>query len=74
MKVLGRYGFFTPRPDQAPFYAKREKRRQQQQREAAQAQAEWLKKHQACANGCGKPVAFLRHRALHAEVLGLLLR
>lgn len=58
MKVLGRYGFFTPRPDQAPFYAKREKRRQQQQREAAQAQAEWLKKHQACANGCGKPVAF----------------
>ena len=58
MNVLGRYGFFTPRPDQAPFYAKREKRRQQQQREAVQAQAEWLKKHQACANGCGKPVAF----------------
>lgn len=58
MKVLGRYGFFTPRPDQAPFYAKREKKRQQQQREAVQAQAEWLAKHKECANGCGKPVAF----------------
>lgn len=58
MKVYGRYGAFTPRPDQAAIYAKRAKKQKQRQAEAARSLAEWLEKHKACANGCGKPVAF----------------
>lgn len=58
MKVQGRYGMFTPRPDQAAFYAKRAKKQQQQRAEASRRTAEWLDKHRTCANGCGKDVAF----------------
>lgn len=58
MKVRGRYGTFTPRPDQAPIYAKRAKAQRKRQAAAQSCLAAWLEKHSACANGCGKPVAF----------------
>ena len=37
MKVYGRYGSFTPKPQQAGYYAKRAKR-QQQERQAREAE------------------------------------
>ncbi|WP_247394640.1 hypothetical protein [Ralstonia pseudosolanacearum] len=52
MKLNGRYGPFTPKPGQAPFY------RQRQQRQAAARRAAWLDPHRTCANGCGQSVAF----------------
>lgn len=58
MKVTGRYGTFTPRLDQAAFYAKRAKKQKERQAEAARSLAAWLERHKSCANGCGKPVAF----------------
>lgn len=58
MKVQGRYGTFTPRPDQAPIYASRAKKQREQQAQQTRGLAEWLEQHKVCANGCGKPVAF----------------
>jgi len=58
VKVSGRYGTFTPRPDQAGFYAKRARKQKQQRADAARSLAAWLDQHKTCANGCGKPVAF----------------
>lgn len=58
MKINGRYGRFTVRPDQQPFYAKRAKRDADQRRQAQAQEAEWLERHKTCANGCGQPVAF----------------
>lgn len=58
MKVQGRYGTFTPRPDQAPIYAKRAKAQKKKRAEAARSLAAWLELHKRCANGCGKPAAF----------------
>lgn len=58
MKVYGRYGSFTPKPQQLPYYAKRARRQQQQRQERAASLQEWLARHKSCANGCGQPVAF----------------
>lgn len=58
MKVNGRYGLFTPCPDQAASYAKRAKREAEQRKARAAQLAVWLDKHKSCAAGCGKPVAF----------------
>ncbi|MFC4523639.1 hypothetical protein [Cupriavidus pinatubonensis] len=58
MKINGRYGRFTPRTSQQPYYAKRAKREQRAQLEAAARLRDWLDKHNTCANGCGQPVAF----------------
>ena len=57
MKVNGRYGRFTPRPVQQPFYAKRANRQEQQRRELAANRQAWLAKHRACANGASLAVA-----------------
>lgn len=58
MKITGRYGTFTPRPDQAPIYAKRAKAQKKKRAAAARSLAAWLEQHKTCANGCGQPVAF----------------
>jgi hypothetical protein len=58
MKVYGRFGAFTPRPDQVPYYAKRAKAQAKKRATAQRNLAEWLHKYSSCINGCGKPVAF----------------
>lgn len=58
MKISGRYGTFTPRPDQAPYYAKRAKAQKAKRAAVQRALAEHLAMHRTCANGCGKAVAF----------------
>lgn len=58
MKVYGRYGSFTPKPQQAGYYAKRAKRQQQERQARAVSLQAWLERHKSCANGCGQPVAF----------------
>lgn len=58
MKISGRYGAFTPRPDQAPFYAKRAKAQAAERAAAQRSLAEHLWMYRTCTNGCGKPVAF----------------
>lgn len=58
MKINGRYGPFTPKPEQAPYYRKRQRRQEATRREQVAQRAAWLDKHRSCANGCGQPVAF----------------
>ena len=58
MRIIGRYGSFTPRPDQVASYSKRAKREAAQRKARAVSLATWLDKHKSCAAGCGKPVAF----------------
>ncbi len=58
MKVYGRYGRLTPKPQQAGYYAKRAKRQQQERQARAVSLQAWLERHKSCANGCGQPVAF----------------
>ena len=58
MKINGRYGPFTPKPEQAPYYRKRQRRQEAARREQVAQRAAWLDKHRSCANGCGQPVAF----------------
>lgn len=52
--LYGRYGAYNPRNDR-----ERAKARLQASKRRVQAAtlAAWLKKHEACANGCGRPVA-----------------
>lgn len=57
-KISGRYGTFTPRPDQAAYYAKRAKAQKAKRAAVQRSLAEHLAMHSTCANGCGKPVAF----------------
>jgi hypothetical protein len=58
MKIHGRFGTFTPRPDQVDHYAKRAKAQKKKRDQSQAARAEWLDKYRSCLNGCGKPVAF----------------
>lgn len=58
MRVKGRFGWFTPKPAQVPFYSRRAAAQGRARRAAAAALAAWLEKHSTCANGCGRPVAF----------------
>ncbi|CAH0444143.1 hypothetical protein LMG10661_00677 [Ralstonia syzygii subsp. syzygii] len=58
MKINGRYGPFSPKPDQAPYYRKRQRRQEATRRQQTAERAAWLNKHRTCANGCGRPVAF----------------
>jgi hypothetical protein len=58
MKINGRFGTFTPRPDQTAYYAKRAKAQARKRTEAQRSLAAWLDKYSSCINGCGKPVAF----------------
>ena len=57
-KVKGRYGMFTPRPDQAAFYAERAEAQRRQRTQAQRSLEGWLNRHRCCANGCGQEVAF----------------
>lgn len=58
MRVNGRYGSFTVKPNQVSFYAKRAKAQQNATRRNYVNLLAWLEQHKNCANGCGKPVAF----------------
>ena len=58
MESNGRYGPLTPKPEQAPYYRKRQRRQEAARREQVAQRAAWLDKHRSCANGCGQPVAF----------------
>jgi hypothetical protein len=58
MKISGRYGTFTPRPDQAAYYAKRAKAQKAKRADVQRSLAEHLAMHRTCANGCGRAVAF----------------
>ena len=50
MKINGRYGPFTPKPEQAPYYRKRQRRQEAARREQVAQRAAWLDKHRSCAN------------------------
>lgn len=58
MKVNGRYGRFTVPKAQRANYRETYERQRAAARQKAAERAAWLDKHQSCANGCGRPVAF----------------
>ncbi|CAE6967649.1 hypothetical protein [Paraburkholderia domus] len=58
MKINGRYGRFTVPKEQRQNYRKTYERQLGIARQKTAERAAWLNKHQTCADGCGRPVAF----------------